>query len=386
MTVSRRTALMLLASMPVLAAGCADANEKARLRIFDAVWWAIKDNYYDEAALKPVWNSSRRLWRPRAATAGSLAELYLAVLIPMLEQLNASHIQLRPSASLVLPSQTRVPIPKMRRGERPFYLTPQDDAGMGAKLTWDGERLIATQVQKDGLARVAGLLTGDPVFVRGYRDRKAGRRLTLINHRTNADISLVWAKQLPEPERSYDSFAESSAIVRFDTFDKESIDWLLGKLSSPHAGLVLDLRNNRGGLISECHRSLSAFLAPDTEVGTFRSRQREYHVRTSAGPSVPVSRLAVLIGMRTMSSGEILADCLKRYRSAILVGDRTAGAVLASQDYILPDGWKIRLPYADFVTSAGVRLEGSGVTPDIQTVSLDDEDLMQKAKALVLAR
>lgn len=50
---------------------------------------------------------------------------------------------------------------------------------------------------------------------------------------------------------------------------------------------------------------------------------------------------------------------------AIVVGEHTAGSVLISQDTVLPDGGRLTLSRADYITSGGVRLEKRGVTPDV---------------------
>lgn len=384
MVVSRRNALTSLAGGALLAAGCAGSDERDHLELFDAVWRTVADNYYDAGAAGTAWREARRLWRPRAAKAGSRAELYLAVLVPMLERLNASHIQLRPSSSLILPPHTSLPMPGMRRGDRPVYLTSADEAGMGASFTWDGQRLIATRVDRKSPAAAAGLKTGDPVLARRYRRTPTGGRLSLINHRNNAEIVLEWDKGAPQPNHRYAPFAERSAVIRFNAFDRTTVDWLLKQLAQAHDGVILDLRDNRGGLIGECHRALSALTPSGTAIGLFRSRRREYRLRTaSSDPIASTGKLVVLTGMRTVSGGEIFADVLRRNRNAVLVGDRTAGAVLASQNYSMPDGGTLMLPYADFFTPSGERLENLGVAPDVASAGRDSMDMMDVAKALL---
>lgn len=375
---------MGLAGSALLAAGCASPQAREQLTLFDAVWEIVADTYYDARAVGRSWTEAQRFWRPRAADAGSRAELYLAVLVPMLEALNASHIRLRPADTLQLPPHSSLPMPKMRRGDRPFYLTSADEAGMGARFTWDGERLIATRVDREGPAMASGLKTGDPVLARRYRRTGTGGQLALINHRTNAEALLVWDGASPEPDTHYAPFADRAAVIRFDEFNKNSIDWLLERLAQPHDGLVLDLRNNRGGLIAECHRALSALAPPETPIGTFRSRRREHRLRTAPGSVASTGKLVILTGLRTVSGGEIFSETLRRSRNAVLVGDRTAGAVLASQNYSLPDGGKLMLPYADFFTPSGQRLEGVGVAPDVASAGRDDIAVLEAAKALLL--
>lgn len=385
MIVTRRSVLALAAIGAGLTSGCADDAETERLNLFDSVWRCVADNYYDTAQLGAGWQHTRQLWRPRAAKVASRAELYLAVLIPMLERLNASHIRLTPSSTLRLPPHTSVPIPRMRRGDRPFYLNSADETGMGAQLTWSGDRLIASDVEPKGPAAASGLQTGDPVLETAYRASDTGGRLTLINHRNNREIVVDWERSPPAPTRVYQQIADQSACIRFDAFDKESIDWLFDKLALPHEVLVLDLRNNRGGLISQCRRALSGFLPPQMDLGAFRDRTKQMPLRTSSAPRLVAPRLVIVTSARTMSGGEIFAHNLRLHRNATLVGERTAGAVLASQFYGLSDDGKLLLPYADYRTSSGERLEGIGVVPDVIETRMDGASLLVAAQNLASA-
>ncbi|MBH9551539.1 S41 family peptidase [Inhella gelatinilytica] len=73
----------------------------------------------------------------------------------------------------------------------------------------------------------------------------------------------------------------------------------------------------------------------------------------------------VLTDARTASAAELLAAWLGDSGRAQLVGERTRGAVLASVFLDLPDGFKLMVPSADYVTAAGQRLEGQGVQPHV---------------------
>jgi carboxyl-terminal processing protease len=78
----------------------------------------------------------------------------------------------------------------------------------------------------------------------------------------------------------------------------------------------------------------------------------------------------VLTSARSLSAAEIAADALKSIGRAKIVGEKTPGAVLSSKLFDIPGGFHLRVPIADYYSSAGARLEGRGVTPDI-AVSAD---------------
>jgi carboxyl-terminal processing protease len=75
--------------------------------------------------------------------------------------------------------------------------------------------------------------------------------------------------------------------------------------------------------------------------------------------------VVVLVDGNSRSAAELTPAALQEARRAVVVGAPTAGAVLISQETRLPDGGRLSLSRADFVTSGGVRLEKRGVTPDV---------------------
>ena len=83
--------------------------------------------------------------------------------------------------------------------------------------------------------------------------------------------------------------------------------------------------------------------------------------------------MAVLVDANSRSAAELTPAALQEARRAVVVGAPTAGAVLISQETRLPDGGRLSLSRADFVTSGGVRLEKRGVTPDLSApLTLED--------------
>jgi len=77
----------------------------------------------------------------------------------------------------------------------------------------------------------------------------------------------------------------------------------------------------------------------------------------------------LLTDRRSGSASEPLAHALKSTGRATLVGERTAGSLFLALPHSLPDGFVVVFPKADYYTADGVRLEGKGVTPDIQCAS-----------------
>jgi carboxyl-terminal processing protease len=134
--------------------------------------------------------------------------------------------------------------------------------------------------------------------------------------------------------------------------------------------VVIDLRGNPGGRLAEADAVLSCFL-PRNRLWAARTGRsgRRVELRTAGGCGdleQPVTNdVAVLVDGNSRSAAELTPAALQEARRAVVVGAPTAGSVLISQETRLPDGGRLSLSRADFVTSGGVRLEKRGVTPDI---------------------
>jgi len=137
-------------------------------------------------------------------------------------------------------------------------------------------------------------------------------------------------------------------------------------LAAHPRALIVDLRENGGGLIQEFIDTMGLFLPPDTLI--FREVRRDGVARTGrtvGTPLVPPLPLIALIDLGTASNGELTAAALRDYAGATLVGMRTAGALEYSDLARLSDGSGLRFSYARVLTGKNVELEGRGYPPDI---------------------
>jgi carboxyl-terminal processing protease len=130
-------------------------------------------------------------------------------------------------------------------------------------------------------------------------------------------------------------------------------------------GLVLDLRGNPGGLLTEAVLTSSVFLAKDQKVVTTVARSEGRTVYRAAGD--PVSRLpiVVLIDRGTASAAEILASALADHGLAEVVGTRSFGKGLFQSVLDLSNGGRLDLSVGQFFTADGISLAPKGIHPDV---------------------
>jgi carboxyl-terminal processing protease len=139
-------------------------------------------------------------------------------------------------------------------------------------------------------------------------------------------------------------------------------------------GLVIDLRGARGGE-GQIPPLFAARLVKQnkTHLGTMIMRQGKFTFGIRPRPETYDGRVAVLVDELSRSATEIFAAGLQELGRARVFGARTAGAVLPSVVDRLPNGDSFQYAIADYVTPKGKRLEGAGVTPDVEIVPTRDQ-------------
>jgi len=134
-------------------------------------------------------------------------------------------------------------------------------------------------------------------------------------------------------------------------------------------GLILDLRNNPGGLLNSAVDVCSQFLPANTKVvstqGRAASQQREYST-SAVAKQRPQFPMALLINEGSASGAEIVSGAFKDLHRAILIGETTFGKGSVQNVLQLPDGSALRFTTAKYYTPSKQVIHGNGVTPNIR--------------------
>ncbi|OHC75453.1 MAG: peptidase S41 [Rhodospirillales bacterium RIFCSPLOWO2_12_FULL_58_28] len=147
---------------------------------------------------------------------------------------------------------------------------------------------------------------------------------------------------------------------------KKAMDDFKAKLGSELQGIVLDLRNNPGGLLDQAVNVSDAFLDKGEIVST-RSRYADKTQRYNARPGDEANGLpiVVLINGGSASASEIVAGALQDHRRAIVLGVKSFGKGSVQTVIPLSGQGAMRLTTARYYTPSGTSIQGMGITPDI---------------------
>jgi carboxyl-terminal processing protease len=371
----------------VRAQSAAAANTREdRLRVFDQVWRAINDNYYDRRYRGVDWRLQREIFRPQAEAAHDSAELY-RVLRQMIGKLGDAHTRVytpeegfdrdRPAGATVGVAVRRIegkPVvtwvdpdsEAARRGIRPGFTVSQvDGLPVEEALERIRDELIESSTQTALETQTYDRLfhgpRDTPVVVTFMDSEEKLHRVTLIRRFVEFQRRVVSRKPLhnigyieitgfgPEIEKDFEAAMRDAQGTR---------------------GLILDLRNNGGGFVATVAQIASYFLPEGDSLGEFISRQgraaSRYTQRSEINYREP---LIVLVSARSASGSEIFAATMQEQKRAIIIGasPTTCGCLLGvSRTLKLPDGGKLNVSDSDYRTATGRRIEGSGIKPDLQ--------------------
>lgn len=159
-------------------------------------------------------------------------------------------------------------------------------------------------------------------------------------------------------------------VLRFLSFDAAVRGWLFDQLSlaraDPPRAIVLDLRGNVGGELKETGRIIGAFFPGPVRYAHFAYRPLPPTTfRTRRHPDPWLAPVVVIQSGSSASAAEILAATFQEQDRGPVLGQTSAGAVVAARSFQLPDGGELDIGFSSFRTGAGTVIEKVGVTPDL---------------------
>src|SRR5438132_11896601 len=175
-------------------------------------------------------------------------------------------------------------------------------------------------------------------------------------------------------------------VVQFNEPTAEELAKTLDDLQKQGMeALILDVRNNPGGLLNSAVDVCAQFLPPSTKVvstqGRVASQQRDY-TTSGAAKERPHFPMAVLVNEGSASGAEIVSGALKDLHRAIVVGETTFGKGSVQNVMQLPDGSALRFTTAKYYTPSKQVIHGNGVTPNIRIpMSVEQERQLFTARS-----
>ena len=149
--------------------------------------------------------------------------------------------------------------------------------------------------------------------------------------------------------------------------------------------LILDLRNNQGGLLDAAYHIADAFISQGIIVST-KGRKSEYDEQYPASPKIRCPSdipIVVLVDEYSASASEIVAGAIKDTGRGILVGTKTYGKGVVQKRYPLTDIGAISLTISSYYTPNGISIDNTGITPHVHIIEPQPERIEQMMQRIV---
>jgi len=344
-------------------AGISSPSERAT---FDVVAKRVRSEYYGYESRRTEIDTRLERYRAMVSDNTSEFDLYFRILTPMLDEFGESHNFAEPPAGA---NKDAVP---QQREDASIAAIPAEEivAGLGLSVGWvshRGEADYVFDVRRGSGADIAGVEPGSHVKRLQVSSTATGGRAELdavLSNGVPHSYRFDFPPMNVEAARSAYDLPSGYRVIRFDTFNRENVEWFRQQLGESKRGAIIDLRRNSGGRVVSTNQMLSSLLPARSIIGEAIEDGRRTLERTDRWGSTFHLPLAVLIGPETRSSAEVFAAALQYHRRAILLGKTTAGEVMTSRTFGLPDGGALTLAVSDFVGPDGQRIERLGVRPD----------------------
>ena len=266
-------------------------------------------------------------------------------------------------------------------------------SGIGAQVEFIDGVLTIVAPLPGSPAKKAGLLPGDQILEVGGETLQGlgfldavgkvrgpkGSRAALKIRRNGSELEVSVERdtvRVPEIELSYVKDVAVIKLVQFGQTTEKEFRSLLQKVEESHPhGIILDIRDNPGGLLHAADVVLSAFLPEGSTVATIAALDGTYDEVTDH-PSVidPETRMVVLVNKGSASASEIVAGALQDAKRATIIGETTFGKGTVQQLIDFNDQSSLKLTVAEWLTPKGRKIEGKGITPDILVEGRSDRD------------
>lgn len=273
---------------------------------------------------------------------------------------------------------------------------------------------IEVWVNKDGVLTVVTPMEGTPAWKAGI---KPGDRIMRINNDSTKGMSIVEAtskirgeigtsikftvqrdgvakpleftmKRVSIDVKSVKSelLENNYGYIKLNHFQEKSANEMkaaLKKLENKQklAGLVLDLRNNPGGLLDEAVEGSNLFIDGGVIVSTIGRNKDEKDVKyAKSGVARLDFPIVVLVNGSSASAAEIMAGALKDHKRALIAGQRTFGKGSVQTVIPLAEDVGLKLTIARYYTPNGISIQAKGIEPDIYLDDIDPDTVKRIRK------
>ena len=258
--------------------------------------------------------------------------------------------------------------------------------GIGVEMGIDvNDNIVILAVIKDSPAEEAGIEEGDVIaeadgtnllgetaelassLIKGHEGTKVHLKLIRDNNIVEMDVD---RREIELYKTETKMLENNIGYILFKTFDDESAEDLrveYEKLKAQGAKkIILDLRNNTGGVVDEAEKIVDLFLEKDKPIIITQNKDGERQTAYTKDDMIIKEPLVVLVNQYSASASEMVAGALKDHDRAEIVGTTTYGKGVMQTILPLDDGSALKITIAEYFTPNETKINKIGVDPDVE--------------------
>jgi len=255
------------------------------------------------------------------------------------------------------------------------FMTTGKYGGIGSLVRGGDDYTVISEIYKGFPADLAGIKAGDllkkvdGVSLKGFNTDKVSEKLkgnpgtpitlTIERNGEETDYQLKREKIAIPPVPYYGMIDSKTGYIRFRSFTQDCIDDVKNALTDLKTKnpqfIILDLRGNPGGLLTEAVEIVNLFVGPGNEVVSTKGKVKNFDevFKTTKSPVDDKIKLAVLINRGSASASEIVAGALQDLDRGIIVGQRSYGKGLVQITRPLSYNTQLKITTAKYYIPSG---------------------------------
>ncbi|MDR1289425.1 MAG: S41 family peptidase [Holosporales bacterium] len=259
--------------------------------------------------------------------------------------------------------------------------------GIGVEIKQNREGIEVTAVIDDSPASASGLRENDLIVKIDDRDVSEMPMKTVISklssdpalkiklsvaRNKSEKFDVVVKKSVIQLQSVKTEFIDDIAIIRITHFNEGTVidtsNAIRKVIKNKATGVILDLRNNPGGIMEQAVRVCDLFLGGNKKIIDFQSKNKS-ESRSIFADEIDLLNglpMVILIDGNTASGAELVAASLGDNKRAVLIGEKTYGKGSLQTIIPIPGRGAIKLTTAYFVSPNGKKIDQTGVSPDIE--------------------
>lgn len=267
-------------------------------------------------------------------------------------------------------------------------------SGIGVEVSIEDRHINVVFVMADGAAAKAGVVAGDIITsinsesVRGRNLQRsinhlrgeAGTEVLVSFEHINGEVSqhtlvrdyVRVASVFSRPvDRDYGYFQITHFTRNSADEFKQQVEHMKSAHEGPLKGIVLDMRNNPGGVLKPAVTIADGLLDEGLIVYTKGRSANQLEYRAHPGQWLADIPIVVLVNKSSASASEVLAGALQDHGRALIVGERTFGKGSVQSVLNLRNGAGIRLTTSRYYTPSGRSIQAEGILPDVEIPNIE---------------